>query len=127
MARVRSAETGPELALRKEIWASGGRYRLHPPLPGTPDFVFTRVKLAVFVDGCFWHGCPQHYRAPRTNADFWRAKVARNEERDRGVDCELSASGWRVLRVWEHEIRLDTPAVARRVLDAAQRREVDHE
>ncbi|HSH60414.1 MAG TPA: very short patch repair endonuclease [Acidimicrobiales bacterium] len=120
MARVRSAETGPELSLRRAIWAMGGRYRLRPRLPGSPDLVFTSARLAVFVDGCFWHGCPEHYRAPKANADFWRAKVERNVSRDRRVDGELSASGWRVLRVWEHEIRADVPNVAARVLAASR-------
>ena len=116
MARVRSAETGPELALRRAIWSMGGRYRLRPRLPGTPDVVFPRARLAVFVDGCFWHGCPEHYRAPKANADFWRTKVERNMSRDRRVDEQLVTAGWRVLRVWEHEIRSDAATVATTVL-----------
>lgn len=120
MARVRSAETGPELTLRRAVWSMGARYRLRPRLPGTPDLVFPTAKLAVFVDGCFWHGCPEHYKAPKANADFWRAKVECNMSRDRRVDEELVATDWRVLRVWEHEIRVDAEGAAARVVAASR-------
>lgn len=120
MARVRSAETGPELTLRRAVWSMGARYRLRPRLPGTPDLVFPRARLAIFVDGCFWHGCPEHYRAPKANADYWRAKVECNMSRDRRVDKELVATDWRVLRLWEHEIRADAEGVAARVVAASK-------
>jgi DNA mismatch endonuclease (patch repair protein) len=68
-----------------------------------PDIVFTRAKVAVFVDGCFWHGCPAHQRVPKTNSDYWVPKLQRNIERDREVDDALAAAGWRIVRVWEHE------------------------
>lgn len=71
---------------------------------GKPDFVFPTHKLAVFVDGCFWHGCPIHATQPKTNAEFWRTKIARNQARDRLVARKLRAQGWRVLRIWEHEL-----------------------
>lgn len=70
-----------------------------------PDFVFPKLKLAVFVDGCFWHGCPLHATQPKQNANFWREKIARNQARDRLVTRRLRANGWRVLRLWEHELR----------------------
>lgn len=111
MARVRSRDTSPEVALRRELWHGGWRYRTHVALPGTPDLVFHRRRVAVFVDGCFWHGCPEHYRAPAANAEFWVAKVERNSRRDARVDAALAAAGWRVVRVWEHEVR-DGSAVA---------------
>jgi DNA mismatch endonuclease (patch repair protein) len=98
----------------------GGRYRLRPRLPGTPDVVFPRARLAVFIDGCFWHGCPEHYRAPKANAEFWRAKIERNTSRDRRVDRELLDMGWRTVRVWEHEIRIDPRGVATRVVDLSK-------
>lgn len=116
MARVKSKNTSSELCLRRELWAAGARYRLHADLPGTPDLVFTKVKLAIFVDGCFWHGCPQHYTEPARNAEFWRAKLHRNLARDRRADASLAELGWQVLRVWEHEVSQNTAGVVSRVL-----------
>ncbi len=104
MARVRSRDTGLELRLRKSLWRAGLRYRLRPRLPGTPDLSFAAARVAVFVDGCFWHGCPAHYSRPATNVDFWNAKLERNRARDLRVDDELRALGWTVCRVWEHEL-----------------------
>lgn len=80
-------------------------WRRGSTLPGRPDFVFPRLKLAVFVDGCFWHGCPTHGTQPRQNAKFWREKITRNRARDRRVGRELRARGWRVLRIWEHALK----------------------
>ena len=111
MARVRSRDTRPEMLLRRALWASGRRYRIGVKLPGTPDLAFIGPRLAVFVDGCFWHGCPDHYTAPTENDSFWRAKLERNVSRDRRVDHELAELGWRVLRFWEHEVTRDLPRV----------------
>lgn len=80
-------------------------WRRHSPLPGRPDFVFPQQKLAVFVDGCFWHGCPEHFRAPKSNRAFWKAKIARNSARDREVGRLLRQRGWKVCRVWAHALR----------------------
>lgn len=80
-------------------------WRRHLPLPGRPDFTFPRLRLIVFVDGCFWHGCPRHGSVPRNNGRFWRQKIARNRERDREVTRELRRRGWRVVRIWEHELK----------------------
>lgn len=107
MARVRRTETGPELILRRALWHRGHRYRVRPPLPGTPDLAFVRQRVAVFVDGCFWHGCPRHYTAPRANASFWRSKIGANRARDARVDSELRQLGWRPVRIWEHVINAD--------------------
>jgi DNA mismatch endonuclease (patch repair protein) len=123
MARVKSRNTKPELSLRKALWARGGRYRVHAGLPGSPDIVFRGARLAIFVDGCFWHGCPKHYTAPRANAGFWTAKIERNRARDRRVDRELVADGWYVLRLWEHEIEASLPMVLERVFEALNRPE----
>jgi DNA mismatch endonuclease (patch repair protein) len=80
-------------------------WRRHLPLPGRPDFTFRREKLTVFVDGCFWHGCPKCYRAPKGNRKFWESKISRNRERDREVNRELKKRGWRVLRIAEHSLK----------------------
>lgn len=115
MARVRSKDTRPELVLRRVLWHGGLRYRLHANLPGSPDIVFNNVRVAVFVDGCFWHGCPKHYTAPIRNADFWRGKIETNVARDRAVDEQLGAAGWVVLRIWEHEVLSEIETAMERV------------
>lgn len=104
MAKIRSKDTKPELRLRKALWAAGCRYRLHYDLPGRPDIVFLRKRLAIFMDGCFWHGCPLHYSAPRTREDFWKAKLRQNVMRDMAADEALIREGWEVFRIWEHEL-----------------------
>lgn len=80
-------------------------WRRHAGVPGRPDFVFRREKVAIFVDGCFWHGCPRHFQAPATRAEFWREKIRGNVRRDRRVRRRLRENGWLVVRVWEHELR----------------------
>ena len=117
MARVRRAGTAPEIALRKALHRIGYRYRLNSGsgLTGTPDIVLTRYGIAIFVDGCFWHGCRKHGTVPQTNTDFWLAKIQRNQKRDKSVDRSLRSTGWRVLRVWEHELKNDIHAVLRKV------------
>ncbi len=108
MRRNPRRDTQPEIALRSELHRRGLRFRKDPPLrvPGRvvrPDVAFTRARVAVFVDGCFWHVCPVHGNQPRVNIAYWRPKLARNVARDRAVDSALQAAGWRVLRAWEHE------------------------
>jgi DNA mismatch endonuclease (patch repair protein) len=115
MAKVKSRDTRPELVLRRAIWARGLRYRLRSALPGTRDIVFRREKVAVFVDGCFWHGCALHYRKPASNEGYWSTKLRRNVERDRRVDRELELLGWHTVRIWEHEVVADIDAVAERL------------
>lgn len=115
MARVRSRNTAPELTLRRALWRQGFRYRLTQKLPGTPDLCFVAERIAIFVDGCFWHGCPQHYSAPAQNAEFWARKVNGNVARDRKADAALEADGWTVMRVWEHELKSDLAAVVTRI------------
>jgi DNA mismatch endonuclease (patch repair protein) len=107
MSRIRSRNTKPELRLRQLLWACGLRgYRLHKKLPGKPDIVYSRAKVAIFIDGCFWHGCPKcrDGRAPVTNTGYWDAKRLGNRERDKRRTRELRSMGWRVLRLWEHEV-----------------------
>ena len=118
MAQVRSADTGPERAVRRLAHALGYRFRLQrKDLPGRPDLVFPGRRTALFVHGCFWHGhdCARGRRVPRSNADYWRAKIDRNRERDRRSLLELEALGWRVVIVWECELR-DRDALARRLV-----------
>lgn len=107
MARQRRRDTGAELALRRELHRRGLRYRVDVPVPGLPrrraDLLFSKAKVAVFVDGCFWHGCKEHKTMPRANDVWWRQKLDRNVERDQETDRHLIASGWRVVRVWEHD------------------------
>lgn len=107
MARQASKDTRPELALRRELHQRGLRFRLGqrplPTLRSTPDIVFGPTKVAVYVDGCFWHSCPEHATRPGHNAGWWADKLARNRERDRKADAVLAAAGWAVVRVWEHE------------------------
>ncbi|MFK8910094.1 very short patch repair endonuclease [Streptomyces sp. YS-3] len=107
MQAIRSRDTKPERLIRSLLHARGLRYRVAAkPLPGlrrTADVVFRPAKLAVFVDGCYWHGCPEHYVPPKTNPGYWSDKVARNMARDRDTDRQLKEAGWTVLRFWEHE------------------------
>lgn len=111
MRANRRRDTGPELALRRELHRRGLRFRVdRAPAPGIrckADIVFGSRRIAVFVDGCFWHACPKHGNLPTANRDWWRAKLDANVARDRRNDQELSEVGWRVLRVWEHEPVLD--------------------
>lgn len=115
MARVRTAHTAPELALRRELWSLGLRYRLHRKLPGKPDLVFGPSRVVVFIDGCFWHSCPDHATYPRTNRAFWSKKLATNIARDRRVDSELRELGWKVVRIWEHSVQQSLEQTARRL------------
>lgn len=106
MRRVKQRDTDSEWALRRELYRRGLRYRVDATVPGTrsrPDILFTRARVAVFVDGCFWHGCPQHATWPKTNSKWWKEKLEQNVARDRRHDIELQELGWAVLRIWEHE------------------------
>lgn len=108
MSRNKGRNTRPELQLRSALHRVGLRFRIHRrDLPGAPDIVFTSARVAVFVDGCFWHGCPIHGASPKTNEEFWASKLTRNKQRDREVDCQLAELGWNVIRIWEHEVRKD--------------------
>lgn len=113
MSLVRTSGTSAEMQLRRGLWAAGLRYRLNGELPGSPDLFFPGSRLAVFIDGCFWHGCSIHYRAPRTNPDFWAAKLEANRARDRRADRVLRMMSWVPARIWEHELRQDLDGVVR--------------
>ena len=110
MSRIRSEDTKPEVTLRRALWHLGFRYRVNDRrLPGSPDIVLPKYRTVIFVHGCFWHGhkdCP-NYTVPKTNTDFWTAKVARNQQRDQDTWRQLEAKGWSVLIVWECELKKD--------------------
>lgn len=115
----RRRDTKPELAVRRILHAQGLRYRVDYA-PGSnrrrrADIVFTRLRLAVFIDGCFWHGCPVHANVPATHHEYWQPKLARNVERDRETTAMLEAEGWQVLRIWEH---VDPGEAADRIVSA---------
>jgi DNA mismatch endonuclease (patch repair protein) len=104
MQRMPRESTGPEMLIRRELHRRGLRYRVNDRnLPGRPDIAFTSARVAVFIDGCFWHSCPDHGVLPRNNREWWRAKLTRNVARDREKDAQLGTMGWVVVHVWEHE------------------------
>lgn len=109
MQRQRRRDTAPERALRAELWKRGLRYRVDFRIPGTrrrADIAFPSRRVAVFVDGCFWHGCAEHGTWPKKNAEWWRQKIEANRLRDADTDLRLRHAGWQVVRVWEHETAL---------------------
>ncbi|MET9230568.1 very short patch repair endonuclease [Lentzea sp. NPDC003310] len=123
MSRQKSRNTQVEIALRQALHAAGLRYRVHlRPMKGVrreADVVFTAVKVAVFVDGCFWHGCPEHATWPKNNAEFWRNKIEGNRKRDLDTDARLAEAGWLAVRIWEHE---SVEVAAGRVREAVESR-----
>ncbi len=126
MQAIRSRDTRPELLLRRELHQRGLRYRVAtrpvPTLRRTADVVFTRWRVAVFVDGCFWHACPVHSRMPTVNEHYWSPKLARNVARDAETTSALTAAGWTVLRFWEHENIADIADAVEAAVRDAQRR-----
>jgi DNA mismatch endonuclease (patch repair protein) len=117
MRANRKADTRPELALRSAMHRRGLRFRVRLAISAgglrvVPDVVFTRARVAAFVDGCYWHSCPDHGVAPSANAAYWLPKLAGNIDRDRRVDVALAAEGWTVVRIWEHEVTAGADRVA---------------
>ena len=123
MSRIRGRNTEPERLLRSMLWRAGLRYRIHLKTPaGRPDVVFPGARVAVFVDGCFWHGCPEHYVRPRSSEGFWAGKLKENVARDVRQTAILEDMGWRVCRFWEHEIFEHPDQVVASVKKAVHRR-----
>ncbi len=114
MAAVRKRDNGPEMAVRRLLHSAGLRYRVAWPVPGqrrrTIDIAFTKARLAVYIDGCFWHGCRVHGTSPKANSAWWADKIATNQARDADVTSQLEALGWTVMRFWEHEAPQDVVA-----------------
>jgi DNA mismatch endonuclease (patch repair protein) len=124
MRAQRERDTGIERAIRSLLHARGLRFRIHRRLlKGSRrevDVVFPGARVAVFVDGCFWHGCPEHGTWPRNNAAFWRRKIEENVRRDRDTNARLEADGWTVLRIWEHESPAEAASRVAAAVDAAR-------
>jgi DNA mismatch endonuclease (patch repair protein) len=124
MRSNRDGSTRPEIELRSAVHRLGLRFRLRVPLGAAgrhrPDLVFPRERVAVFLDGCFWHGCPQHGSLPKTNAEYWMSKIARNQARDRNLNEVLRLHGWTVVRVWEHEDAVEAATRIRAIVVAAR-------
>jgi len=108
MSHIRGKNTKPELVLRKTLWSIGFRYRINDPsVTGKPDLSSKKMMISIFVDGCFWHGCPNHGTIPMTHRKYWHRKILKNKARDLFVDRILERAGWIVIRIWEHEIEHD--------------------
>ena len=117
MSTIRGKNTKPEIKIRKIIWSRNKRYRIHDrTIFGTPDISNKKRRLAVFIDGCFWHGCSRCYKEPQTNTEFWRTKIKNNRERRKKVISKLKVEGWNIMEFWEHEINQDSKAIARKIV-----------
>jgi len=128
MSRIRAKNTGPEVKFRKFLWAEGIRgYRIHYKLPGKPDIVFTKKKIAVFIDGCFWHKCPICFQEPETRNEFWMKKIQSNIDRDKRVNEQLKKEGWKVIRIWEHEIRKEPEKVIKKIIKILEKTSADYD
>lgn len=117
MSRIRSKNNKrTEIKLVKLFRKNGiSGWRRHLPLPGRPDFAFRRQRVAVFIDGCFWHGCPKCYRKPKANANYWRNKIQQNKDRDRDNNRQLREMGWHVMRIWECHLQKRPQACVRKI------------
>jgi len=126
MSQIRGKNTKPEIKLRKLLWSQGIRgYRIHFNLPGKPDIVFTKKKIAIFIDGCFWHKCPIDFQEPETRKEFWMKKINSNVERDERTTKKLQGDGWTVLRFWEHEVRKKPEDVVKRIIHTLKNPELN--
>jgi len=119
MSEIRGKDTKPELLLRKEIFRRGYRYSINyrfKELNFRPDLVMVSRKACIFIDGCFWHGCPKCFKPPKSNKRYWKPKIARNKERDRQQNKYLKKNGWKVIRVWEHDLKKDLKKVLTEII-----------
>lgn len=112
MSKVKSKDTKIEIEFRKEIWKAGFRYRKNPKgYFGKPDLISKKNKTVIFIDSCFWHGCKKHCRFPSTKKDYWLPKIERNKQRDKEVNKHYKKLGWKIFRVWEHNLRVASTSV----------------
>ena len=110
MSRVKSKDSSIEIILRKELWKNGLRYRKNSSKYfGKPDVIFKRYRTVIFIDSCFWHGCPTHLRMPSSHRKYWKPKIARNKKRDKEINLYYKKSEWKIIRVWEHDILENLP------------------
>lgn len=116
MSRIKGKDTIAEVVFRKILVSQGIRYRLHYPIDGRPDVAIRSKKIAIFIDGCFWHKCPKCFRPPKSRKSYWTPKIQRNIERDKRVNELLRAKGWKVIRIWEHEVTRNPQKPLKRVL-----------
>ncbi|KUG19729.1 very-short-patch mismatch repair endonuclease (g-t specific) [hydrocarbon metagenome] len=118
MSKIRSKQTRPEILLRKCLWRRGWRgYRINiKDLPGKPDIVFRSQKVAIFIDGCFWHKCPMCFVEPKSNREYWLPKIEKNVARDQVANEQLQKMGWKVIRIWEHEVKEDVEKCAEKII-----------
>lgn len=117
MARIKSKNTGPELILRKLLSQNKVLgYRSHYKIFGRPDLAFPKKRLAVFIDGCFWHKCPLCFVKPTSRTEFWKEKIRKNIKRDKEVNKFLKKNGWKFLRIWEHELRKNPEKVCQKII-----------
>ena len=116
MSSIRGKNTKPELAIRKILWSNGVRYRIHNKrILGTPDISIRKKKIAIFIDGCFWHGCEKCYKEPSNNTEFWKNKIQNNKDRRKKVKKTLKSNHWNALEFWEHEINKNPNLVANKI------------
>lgn len=117
MSRIRGKNTEPEIMFRKLLFSHGIRgYRIHYDLSGKPDVVFIKKKIAIFIDGCFWHKCPECFQEPETRKEFWMKKIHSNVDRDMKVNEQLRKDGWTIIRFWEHEVRKSPDSVIEKII-----------
>jgi len=116
MSSIKGKNTKPELTIRKLLWSKGYRYRIHDQTVfGKPDITIKKKKLVIFIDGCFWHACKKCYKEPTTNTKFWRDKINGNKKRREKVILVLRKDGWKILQVWEHDVKRDALSVIRKI------------
>jgi DNA mismatch endonuclease (patch repair protein) len=121
MSQIKSKNTKPEKIIRKLLWQHGIKnYRIHYKLPGKPDIVFLKNRIAIFIDGCFWHKCPKCFRKPATRTTFWMKKIWNNLNRDRKNEEILKNSKWKIIRVWEHDIKKNPEKTVKKIMRLIQ-------
>lgn len=114
MSKIRKTNTKPELLLKNKL--KGTYFRYQPKLPGNPDFAIKSKKIVIFIDGCFWHKCPRCFRPPKSNRKYWRPKIEGNVRRDRRISKEYRLKGWKIIRIWEHQVKEDCDKIVKNIL-----------